>query len=634
MDAGARLLEELAPIVYPDHLEPSAIDDVRHMKVRIEEYVRARGKDAIEVKRGRGGIRDVEFAVQLLQLVHGRRDARLRQPNTLRALAVLADEGYVAVTDAEDLATSYRFLRTLEHRLQLARDLQTHELPGDEPSRRRLARSMRLEDAEALQLAYEQHTGMVRGLHERLFYRPLLEAFAGPRVPRPGLERAATEELLGGLGFAAPGSAYERFERVVDPSTRLGKVLGNVFPVVAPALALSADPDQALVRLERVGEALKEQPTVPDLIASNPKIARSIALIAGASSWLTDLLVRRTDAIRAVLHSPDEVQSLGSEAALLAAGAAYVGGELSVPASGRTLAGIADAVIQESVMDAGPGVPFAAIGLGHLGGEELNFASDLDLVFVFEGEGPDAFKEAERVAGAVLEGIRHAGFEGDADLRPEGRSGPLARSLAAYLEYWQRWGQTWEFQSLLKARLVAGDEALGRRFTSIAEDFAYPEALPLEKVAEIRRMRVRMESERVRPADARRFHFKLGYGGLADVQFAVELQLMKHGRAHPGIRRRHTLEALEALTEERLVEDSVALALGEAYVFLNEIKNALEIDRRVRAEAVPPTPEGQLALARRLGYEESPRFTFLEDYRRVTRRARGAMERVFYGEET
>ena len=283
---------------------------------------------------------------------------------------------------------------------------------------------------------------------------------------------------------------------------------------------------------------------------------------------------------------------------------------------------------------AGPTVPFATIGLGKLGGEELNFASDLDVVFVFEGEGPDAFEEAERAAGAVLEGIREAGFEADPDLRPEGRSGPLARSLAAYLEYWQRWGQTWEFQSLLKARLVAGDEGLGRRFLSIAEDFAYPDGLPLEKVAEIRRMRVRMESERVRPADARRFHFKLGYGALADVQFAVELQLMKHGRGHETVRHQHTLEALEALAEEHLVEDGVALALGEAYVFLNEIKNALEIDRRVPAESVPPTPEGQLALARRLGYEESPRFRFLEDYRRVTRRARRAMERVFYGEES
>jgi [glutamine synthetase] adenylyltransferase / [glutamine synthetase]-adenylyl-L-tyrosine phosphorylase len=634
LEVGARLLAELTPIVYPEHLEPSAIEDVRQMKVRIEEYVRARGKDAIEVKRGRGGIRDVEFAVQLLQLVHGRRDPRLRQPNTLRALAILAEEGYVAVTDAEELGASYRFLRTLEHRLQLARDIQTHELPGDAPSLRRLARSMGLEDAESLRRAYEKHTGTVRGLHDRLFYRPLLEAFAGPPVPRPGTERAATEELLAGLGFAGPAAAYERFNRVVDPSTRLGKVLGNVFPVIAPALALSPDPDQALVRLERVSEALKEGAAVSDLIASNPDAARRLALVAGASSWLSDLLVRRKDAVVHLLPSSGDLQSLEFEDALLAAGAAYVGGELSVPDSGRTLAGIADAVITEALRVAAPMVPFATIGLGKLGGEELNFASDLDVVFVFEGEGPEAFEEAERAAGVLLARIREAGFEADPDLRPEGRSGPLARSLTAYLEYWQRWGQTWEFQSLIKARLVAGDEALGRRLLSIAEDFAYPEALPFEKVAEIRRMRVRMESERVRPADARRFHFKLGYGGLADVQFAVELQLMKHGRAHGDIRRRHTLEALEALAEERLVEDGVALALGEAYVFLNEIKNALEIDRRVPAEAVPPTPEGQLALARRLGYEESPRFRFLEDYRRITRRARRAMERVFYGEES
>jgi glutamate-ammonia-ligase adenylyltransferase len=634
LDVGVRLLEELAPIVYPDHLEPSAIEDVRHMKVRIEEYVRARGKEAVEVKRGRGGIRDVEFAVQLLQLVHGRRDPSLRQTNTLRALAALAEEGYVAVSDAEELGASYRFLRTLEHRLQLARDIQTHELPRDTAALRRLARSMGLEDADSLRLSYEKHTGIVRGLHEQLFYRPLLEAFAGPPVPRPGTERVATEELLAGLGFAGPPAAYERFTRVVDRSTRLGKVLGHVFPVIAPALALSADPDQALVRLERVGEALKGGPAMADLIASNPDVARRIALVAGASSWLSDLLVRKKDAVTNLLPWSRDLEGLDFEDSLLAAGAAYVAGELPVPASGRALAGIADEIIAEALRAAAPSVPFAVIGLGKLGGEELNFASDLDVVFVFDGEGTGAFEEAERAAAAVLERIREAGFEADPDLRPEGRSGPLARSLAAYLEYWQRWGQTWEFQSLIKARLVAGDDVLGRRFLSIAEDFAYPEALPFGKVAEIRRMRVRMESERVRPPDARRFHFKLGHGGLADVQFAVELQLMKHGRQHQAVRRSHTLEGLEALAEERLVEDGVALALGEAYVFLNEVKNALEIDRRVRAEAIPPTPEGQHALARRLGYEESPRFRFLEDYRRVTRRARRAMERVFYGEES
>jgi glutamate-ammonia-ligase adenylyltransferase len=254
-------------------------------------------------------------------------------------------------------------------------------------------------------------------------------------------------------------------------------------------------------------------------------------------------------------------------------------------------------------------------------------------VFVYDGEGAEPFEEARRVAEAVLEGVRGRAFEADADLRPEGRSGPLARSLVAFLEYWEKWGRTWEFQSLLKARFVAGDETLGRRFLSAASDFAYPEYLSIDRIAEIRRMRVRMEAERVKPPDARRFHFKLGHGGLADVHFAVELAQMRHGAEHPDVCRTNTLEALEALARERLVEDSVSLALGEAYVFLNEVKNALELDRRVRAEAVPPSAEAQAALARRLGYEEYPRQRFLEDYRRITRRARQAMERVFYPEE-
>jgi glutamate-ammonia-ligase adenylyltransferase len=631
-DLGARLLEELAPLVYPEHLEPSAIEDVRHMKVRIEEYVRARGKEAVEVKRGRGGIRDVEFAVQLLQLVHGRRDPRLREPNTLRALSVLADEGYVAVADAEALAGSYRFLRTVEHRLQLTRDTQTHELPADEGSLRRLARSMGFDDAPSLRSAYDRHTGVVRGLHERLFYRPLMEAFAGPPSPRPGTERAATAELLGALGFRDPAGAYERFDRLVDRGSRVGKVLGHVFPVVAPALAAAPDPDAALVRLERVVEGLPDASA--DGLASDPGLARRLALAVGASSWLADALAGRPDVLDRVKATAEGPTSDGTVAErLLAVGAAYAVGDLRVPDAGRALAGVSDAAVAEAMGEAAPGVPFAVLGLGKLGGRELNFASDLDVVFVYEGEGSQAFEEAERAAGVVLAAIRDRGFEADADLRPEGRNGPLARSLAAYLEYWERWGQTWEFQSLLKVRFVAGDETLGRRLVSVARDFAYPGSLTLDHMAEIRSMRIRMERERVKPVDARRFHFKLGHGGLADVQFAVELAQMRHGAERPAVRTVHTLEALEALAAERLIEDSVSLALGEAYVFLNEVKNALEIDRRVRAEALPPTPEGQLALARGLGYGEYPRQAFLEDYRRITRRARAAMDRVFYGDD-
>jgi glutamate-ammonia-ligase adenylyltransferase len=630
LDLARDLLSRVAPFVYPEELHPEAIEEVRRVKVRIEDYVRARGKESVEVKRGRGGIRDVEFAVQLLQMVHGRRDERLRDPNTLRALARLSEEGYVAELDALALADAYRFLRRLEHRLQMVRDLQTHELPPDRPALSRLARSLGLASPEALRVEFEQNTELIRGLHERLFYRPLLEAFAGPPVPRPGVDRQATVELLAGLGFRQPEAAYEVFDRLVVPSTRLGKVLAHVFPVIAPALALAANPDQGLVRLERVTAAARDRTDLADLVAADPSLARTVAHVVAASSFATDLLVGDPGMLADLARPP---RSAGPPVELVRLIGEFASRELSSPDVGTALSHIADRVVRDAALAAAPEFPFAVIGLGKLGAEELNFASDLDVVFVYEGEGPELFRTAARAAEEVLSSVRAAGWEPDPDLRPEGRNGPLARSLVAFLEYWERWAKPWEFQALLRARFVAGDEALGRRFESLAQDFAYPEVLTVDRVADLRRMRVRIEKERVRPSDAGRFHFKLGYGSLADVQFAVELSLMRHGGERADVRRRRTVEAIEALSAARLLEDSVALALGEAFVFLNDVKNALEMDRRVHAEAIPPSPEEQLALARRLGYEEYPRQAFLEDYRRVTRRARRAMERVFYGED-
>jgi glutamate-ammonia-ligase adenylyltransferase len=624
---GAAFVEGVATLVYPERLAATAIEDVRRMKVRVEDYVRARGRQ--DVKRGPGGIRDVEFAVQLLQLVHGRRDPALRVPGTLPALAALAEHGYVAEDDAERLADSYRFLRRLEHRLQLVRDLQTHDIPEDLAAQTVIARSLGLGDAGGLKREHAQHADVVRGIHERLFYRPLLEAFAGAEA-HPGVDRTATEELLAGLGFADPEGAYERFESLIEPSTRMGKVLGTHFPILAPGLAMAANPDRALVRFARVVEPLRDEAGLADSLAQGPEAIQDLVALVAASGYFADVLVRRPEVVGA-LGPPGPADDPEAEVTRLAG--RYAAGALDVPESGRALSGVAEEVVRGAVQAAAPEVPLAVIALGKFGGEDLNFASDLDVLFVYEGEGSEDFQAAERAAERILANIRDAGYQVDPDLRPEGRSGALTRSVASYLEYWERWALLWEFQALLRARPVAGDEALGRRFVSLAEDFAYPESLPVDAVAEVRRMRVRIEEERVRPREAVRFHFKLGYGGLADVQFAVELSLLRHGRAHPEVRRRHTLEAVEALAEASLIEDSVALALSEAYVFLNRVKNALELERRVSAESIPPAPDDQAALARRLGYEEQPRRRFIEDYMRITRRARQAMERVFYGEE-
>ena len=627
---GSAFVETVTPFVFPEVLPESTIDEVRRVKVRLEEYVRAAGKADVEVKRGRGGIRDVEFAVQLLQIVHGRRDERLREPNTLRALEVLADEGYVGRDDAAAFGHAYRFLRTLEHRLQIVRDLQTHELPADPSARNILARSLGMHDAEELLAEFERQTRLVRQVHERLFYRPLLESFAGPSTPRPGRDREATVELLGALGFDAPGVAYEVLTRLVEPSTHLGRVLSHVFPVMVPALALASEPDAALIRLERVVAATAGDGALADALANDTRMAVRLAHVVAASSFATDLLVGAPARMLALQEPPrvDDVQ-----ATLVSVAARYAARELEPNQTGAELAAIADRVVADAVDAAEPDLPFAVIGLGKLGAQELNFASDLDVVFVYEGEGPDEFRRGADLAERVLAGIRAAGWEPDANLRPEGRSGPIAKSFAAYLEYWERYAETWEFQALLRSRFVAGDQGLGRRFCSFASDFAYPEYLPVDRVSEIRRMRERVERERVRPTEASRFHFKLGYGSLADVQFAVELSLMRFGGHHPEIRTHRTLDAIERLARQRLIEDGAALALSEAFVFLSDVKDGLEVDRRVHAEAIPASPQEQLALARRLGFEEYPRQTLLEEYRRITRRARRAMERVFYEEE-
>jgi glutamate-ammonia-ligase adenylyltransferase len=622
---GAAFVDGVAPFVYPAHLEPAAIDEVRRTKVRLEEYIRQRGKDLVEVKRGRGGIRDVEFAVQLLQIVHGRRDPALRSPSTLEALAALGAEGYVSEDDASALADAYRFLRRLEHRLQIVRDLQTHDLPPDRHARTTIARSLGLTDADALQAEYDGMTGLVRGIHERLFYRPLLEAFAGPAAPRPGVDRVATEELLDGLGFAAPARSYEVLRRLVDPGSRLGRVLSHLFPVVAPPLALAADPDVALVRLERIAEAAAADAALADLLAADPVVARRLAHVAAASSFATDLLVARPERLVALAGRASDV---GGD--LVAVVARIASRELSPRETGDALADVADRVVRDAVEEAAPPLPFAVIGMGKLGARELNVASDLDVVFVYEGEGSDDLATATAAAERVMQAIRERGWEPDADLRPEGRNGPLARSVAGFLEYWQRYAETWEFQALLRARWVAGDEALGRRFEGWATDFAYPpDGLTVDRVAEIRKMRERIERERVKPPEATALHFKLGRGSLADVQFAVEVSLMRHGGAVPEVRTRRTLDAIERLAARRLLPSSAAHELGEAFVFLSDVKNALEIDRRLHAEALPPSPEEQTVLARRLGYEAYARQTFLDDYLRTTRRARRAMERIF-----
>ena len=224
-------------------------------------------------------------------------------------------------------------------------------------------------------------------------------------------------------------------------------------------------------------------------------------------------------------------------------------------------------------------------------------------------------------------------FKVDAELRPEGRNGPIVRSLESSLVYYDRWAQLWEFQALTRARPSAGDLALGRRLIDAVASRVWRAQLGAEEIAEIRRMKARIERERVKGRQDRRYQVKLGVGGLADVEFTVQLLQMRHGHSQPALRTPNTLKALEALDRIGLLERRDAAWLLDAYLLLNRVRNHMFLLRGLATDALPDRDEELEKLARSLGYGRLARARFLEHYRRVTRRARRVTDRVFYGGE-
>ena len=665
-DLGRRFAELAEPFVWPEVLDPDAVRSVRAMKARAEGEMNRRGLTDREVKRGRGGIRDIEFAVQLLQLVHGRHDASVRSPTTLDALAQLATGGYVEREDAAQLGDAYRFLRTVEHRLQLQDEQQTHTLPTDVGARTRLARVLGYRDRgdeTALVLfeaEYRASQNRVRSIYERLFFAPLLDtlAGAGPLTPE------AVEQRLAAFGFLDIAHTRAALQELTQGLTRRSRVMQQLLPVVLSWLSATPDPDLGLLQLRRLAEGDARSASLARTFRESPRAAERTCRLLGSSRLLGDALRRQ----------PDFVEALGDDAALareksrdelvdeafgtltwragvderrvglrrfkrrevLRIAARDVLGFASIEATERELASLADACVEAALRVIAPSLPFAVIGMGRFGGAELSYASDLDVLFVYDGEDAADFRSAEKVAEHLLTelgGITPEGqtFRVDPNLRPEGKKGALARSLSGYEAYYERWSQTWEFQALLKARAVAGDTTVAARFAALIEPFVYRDPFPEDAVREVRRMKARIERERIPPGEDPRFHLKLGRGSLSDVEFTVQLLQLQHGAHHPEIRVTSTIDALHALRTAGLLDAGDAETVEEAYRFCERARNARYLLTARPGDALPTDGQEATRLARLLGYELEAQARLRDDYRRVTRRARKVVERVFYG---
>jgi [glutamine synthetase] adenylyltransferase / [glutamine synthetase]-adenylyl-L-tyrosine phosphorylase len=675
-ELAERFCAEAATRVYPPRLDPETVAAIRRNKARVEATVQARPDGERQVKLGPGGLRDVEFAVQLLQLVHGRHDAALRSGSTLVALERLTAAGFVGRADAAQLADAYRFLRTVEHRLQLARERRTHTIPADPAARRWLAATMGYHDGpqatavECFETDRRRHATAVRGLHAKLFYRPLLEAFGA--VPAE-LDPEGAAERLAALGFANPDRAMAHLRALTAGLSRRATLMRAMLPVMLAWLAEAPDPDGGLAALRVVAERLGDRAALYGTLRDNPATAELLCTVLGTSRLLGDLLARHPELLTAMA---DEHGFAARPVGELVAGATAIVGRHEDPAAawdglrrfrrrelvrvavrdltgragveevGAELAALAEACLEAGLhvaaralpAAAGPPPRLAVLGMGKLGGGELSYVSDIDVIFCHEpADGADPHAEqaaaAERLVRELLSGLGEVtpegtGFRVDTDLRPEGRNGPLSRTLGSYRAYWERWAQPWELQALIKVRPVAGDRELAERFCAEAATRVYPPRLDPATVAEVRRMKARVEAERLPAGADPRLHLKLGPGGLADVEWTVQLLQLRLGGRRPEVRAQGTLPALAALAAAGAVEPGEAAWLADAYRLCLRIRNLAYLVAGRPVDSLPTDARASDRLAGAMG--EPGRQRLLERYRRATRRARRVVTARFW----
>ena len=491
------------------------------MRRRVEEHVPADQADR-QLKLGKGGLRDVEFSVQLLQLVHGRADETLRSRTTLDALTALAAGGYVARDDAAGLDAAYRVLRCLEHRVQVYRLRRTHLMPTDEAQLHWLGRSMghRANPAHSVLGQWQRQAREVRRLHERIFYRPLLAAVARLSPDEARLTPEAARERLSALGFHDTAGAIRHIAALTEGVSRRAAMQRTLLPVMLGWFADEADPDAGLLAFRRVSDQLGGSHWYLKMLRDSGSAAERLAHVLSRSRYAAELLQRAPEAAlilgddsglraraartrctercsrlsvaRTIRPSPSKAVRTIRRRELFRTSVADLVGVADLEQVGAALTDLTAAVVDGALdlavrtVEARTGNPLparvAVIGMGRFGGWELGYGSDADVMFVYDpADGADEQAAQEGAAAAVTELRRLLSAPGpdpaielDVGLRPEGKNGPLVRSLDSYRSYYQRWSLVWEAQALLRAAPVAGDPGLGKAFDQLIEPIRWP----------------------------------------------------------------------------------------------------------------------------------------------------------------
>jgi [glutamine synthetase] adenylyltransferase / [glutamine synthetase]-adenylyl-L-tyrosine phosphorylase len=659
---GGEFIEMVQPFVYARHAGENVIQQMAGLKKRIEEEVVREGHLTRHVKLGIGGIREIEFIVQAFQVLRGARLVQLRDRNTLRTLLTLVKTRTLTGTEAAALANAYRFLRNVEHRLQMEMELQTHTIPDEERALYRLARSLGFDTVKKFYAAQEAHTSAVRKIYGSVLAdagvsgvtktaETLLASDKLPRVLADAhfMDVPAALKVVGNL-WDGPGFGHV--------SQRTKDLFVSLFPTLLSWSAQVADPDAALVRFEKFVSAYGSRGLLYEMFASHPKLVEMLMRLGDASRYLSEALARQPEVLDEIsggalsdpkgldrlygeLSAPQEEDSdpllvarRWKQSEMVRIGIEDVMGLVDLEQMHTEVTALAEACLRFAVQHAQQELglkrlPFLVIGMGKFGGRELGYGADLDVLFVGGTDANDQ-SQAIKLASSVIDFMSRqtsagALFPVDPRLRPDGTKGTLASSLDAHRDYYAKRAQLWERQALTKARFVAGDPKLGQDFMLTVHEIVYGRAATTEELEQIRQMRHRIETER---GDQQHvdLEFKTGPGGLVDVEFLVQALQLRHGHAHPQLRTAHTLAVLNRLTALGLIEEDQSATLRKNYFFLRRIESFLRRVENTSISKIPLEEPEQKRLAKRLGFATAAEF--LKTYRHTTRKTRELYEQL------
>lgn len=702
-DLGKAYRDMVEPFIWKASGREHFVADCQHMRQRVESLIPASQRD-LNMKLGRGGLRDVEFTVQMLQLVHGSEDESLRVRDTISALQALAQGGYVSRSQAALLAEHYRFERVLEHRQQMwsmhrthlfpdlgaqgnggldrARTISTEQLNNNEQICR-LARAVRLRPEE-LVARFDKARREIRHLHKDIYYRPMLPINAQTDADPIVLSPEAARARFASIGFADARAAQLHVEALTEGLSRAAKIHRILLPAVLKWLGDGQNPDMGLLAWRRLAERFGGKNTYLGFLRDSPSAAQRLCHVLADSRYLGDAMMQSMQSItwlgddealsardrasldmqtsamvaRYASNIADFAQSLRAlrrqeiERVALAWMCGLIDDDTSMFAMSDVFDAILDATLQWSMREAvsvmnlnAPQAEIAIIALGRYGGKEVNFCSDADIMVIYKPVGEDCdLNAAHRFAQKTVDILRNI-LQGpltlepkimvDLDLRPEGKDGPLVRSLESCEKYYRQWASTWEHQALLRARFAAGSKELADALLNgVVNELRYA-ANPLSEsqLAEIRKLKARMEAERLPRGVSRDRHLKLGRGGLSDVEWTVQLMQLQYASKHESLRVVGTMQALKALQSEHFISDEDAEVLSRCWHMCSAVRNAnfLWSGSMARADIIPTDSYSLGGIATYLGYEPNQGRVFENDLLATMRQCREIMSRLFYG---